>query len=179
MLEVTEERKTKVKQNHNSNLNHLPLPLPRTGRPITTIMRVIEVIIEAIDPIGANITVEGHSEGPSKGEGDNKIIIEANFKVIMGSLILFVVAIRIITMAIIEVEVAVAMVVTFIDHMAMGEAITEAITIINIINIKHMMMELNSNNTVYHAFFVEVSIILLNTVLKENMTLIILWRKEA
>ena len=44
----------------------------------TTTMRIIEVIIEAVDPIGAIITVGGHVEGPSKGEEDNKIIIEAN-----------------------------------------------------------------------------------------------------
>ena len=69
---------------------------------------IIEVIIEAIDPIGANITVEGHTECPSKGERDNKIIIEANFKVTVGSLILPMVAITIITMATIEVEVAMA-----------------------------------------------------------------------
>ena len=122
-------------------------------------------------------TVRGHTEGPSDGEGDNKIIIEANFKVTAGSLILLVVAITIITMAIIEVEVTVAMVITFIDHVAMEEAITEAIITINIINIIHMMMELSLNNTVHHVLFVEVSIILLNTVLRENMTSIILWRK--
>ena len=62
----------------------------KTQRTITTV-RIIEVIIEAIDPIGANITVGGHTEGPSKGEGDNKIIIEANFKVTVGSLILLMV----------------------------------------------------------------------------------------
>ena len=89
-------------------------------------MRIIEGIIEAIDPIGANISIGGHTEGPSKGEGDNKIIIEANFKVTTGSLILLMVVITIITTAIIEVAVAGA--VTFIDHMAAEEAITEAIT---------------------------------------------------
>ena len=154
MLEVMEERKAKVKQSHNSNLNHLPSP--RTGRITTTTMRIIEIIIEAVDPTRANITVGGHTESPSKGEGDNKIIIEANFKVTVGSLILLVVAITIITMAIIEVEVVVAMAVTFIDHVAMKEAITEAITIINIINITRMMMELSLNNMVHHALFVEV-----------------------
>ena len=51
-------------------------------------MRIIEVIIEAIDPTGANIMVEGHIEGHSKGEGDNKIIIENNTKAIEDNLIL-------------------------------------------------------------------------------------------
>ena len=136
-----------------------------------------EVIIEAVDLIGANITVGGHTEGPSKGEGDHKIIIKANFKVTTGSLIFFMVAITIITMAIIELEVAVAMAVTFIDHVAVEEAITEAIAIINIINITCMMVKVSLNNTVHHVLFVEVSIILLNTVLRKNMTSIILWRK--
>ena len=140
-------------------------------------MRIIEVIIEAVDRTGANLSVGGHTEGPSKGEGDKKIIIEANFKVAAGSLFLLMVAITIITMAIMEVEVAVAMVVTFTGHMAAEEAITEAITIINIINIMRMMMELSLNNIVHHMLFVEVLIILLNTVLRENMTSIILWRK--
>ena len=46
---------------------------------LTTTMRIIGVIIEAIDPIGANIITGDHTEGLSKGNGD-KIIIEANFK---------------------------------------------------------------------------------------------------
>ena len=140
-------------------------------------MRIIEATVEAVDPTGANIMVEGHIEGLSKGEGDNKIIIKANSKATMDSLILLMVAITIITTAIIKVEVAVAMVVTFIDHMVTEEAITEAIIIINTINITCMMMDLSLNNMVHHVLFVEVSIILLNIVLRENMTSIILWRK--
>ena len=85
MLEITEERKAKVKHNIYSNLNHLPLPLNRKNRMkmeiTTTTMRIIKVILEVVDRIGANITEGGHIEGPSKGEGDNKIIVEANFKV--------------------------------------------------------------------------------------------------
>ena len=60
--------------------------------------------------------VESHIEGLSKGEGDNKIIIEANTKATMDNLTPLMVAITIITMAITEVEVAMAMVVTIIDH---------------------------------------------------------------
>ena len=86
-------------------------------------MRIVEVIIEAINHIRANITVGGHTEGPSKGEGDNKRIIDANCKVTVGSLILLVITITIITMTIIEIEVTMAMVVTFIDHMAMEEVL--------------------------------------------------------
>ena len=143
---------------------------------IITTMRIIGVIIEAVDPIRANIITEDHTEGLSKGEGENKITIEGNFKATMGNIIFPVVAI-IITMVIIMVEVAVDAVATFIGHVVVEEAITEAITIINTINITPMMMELSLSNMVHHAHFVEVSIILLNTVLRENMTLIILWRK--
>ena len=140
-------------------------------------MRIMGVIIEAVDPTGANIVVESHIEGLSKGEGDNKIIIEANTKATMDNLTSFMVAITISTVAIIEVEVTMAMVVTFIDHMVTEEAITEAITIINTINITRMMMDHSLNNMVHHALFAEVSIILLNIALRENMTSIILWRK--
>ena len=144
---------------------------------INTTMRIIEVTIEAIDPTGANIAVESHIEGLNKGKGDNKIITEVNTKATADNFIPPVVAIIIIIMAIIEAEVAMAVVVTIIDHMVMEEAIIEAITIINTINITCMVMDPSLNNMVHHVLFVEVSIILLNIVLRENMTLIILWRK--
>ena len=83
-----EERKVKVNLNDNSNLHHLPLPLNSIKmQTITTIIRIIEATIEAIDPTGANIAVESHIEGLSKGEGDNKIITEANTKATMDNLI--------------------------------------------------------------------------------------------
>ena len=49
-------------------------------------MRIIEKTIEAKDPTGANTAVESHIAGLSKGEGDNKIIIEANTKATMDNL---------------------------------------------------------------------------------------------
>ena len=140
-------------------------------------MRIIGVIIEAVYPIGVNIITGDHTEGLSKGEADNKVTIEANFKATTGNLIIPVVAIIIITTVIIVVKVAVDVVATFIGHMVMEEAITEAITTINTINIAQIMMELSLNNTVHHVHFVEVSIILLTTVLRQNMTSIILRRK--
>ena len=93
------------------------------------------------------------------------------------NLILPAAAVIIIIMAIIEIEVAMAMVEIIIDHAVMEEAITEAITIINTINITFMMTDLRSNNMVHHMHFAVVSIILLNIVLRENMTSIIFWRK--
>ena len=97
-------KKVKVKPNHNSNLHHLPLPLNMKNsikmQIITTTMRIIEGTIETVDPTGANRAVESQKEDLNKGEGDNKIIIEANTKATTDNSILPVVAIIIITMAI-------------------------------------------------------------------------------
>ena len=105
VLEVTEERKVKAKQNHNSNLNPLPLNKKNSMKMqiTTTTMRIIEVIIEAVGPTGANIIDKSHIEGLSNGEGDNKIIIEANTKATVDNLTSLMVAITIITMTIIKV----------------------------------------------------------------------------
>ena len=136
----------------------------------TTTMRIIGIIIEAVGPIGANIITGDHTEGLSKGEGDN-------FKATTGNLILLMVAIIIITMVIIMVEVAVDAVATFIGHVVAEEVITEAITTINTIKITRMMVGLSLSHMVPFVHFVEASIILLNIVLRENMILTILWRK--
>ena len=63
-------------------------------------------------------------------------------------------------MAIIKVEVVVAMVETITDLTVMEEAITRAIIITNTINITCTMMDHNLNNMVHHVHFVMVSIIL-------------------
>ena len=140
---------------------------------ITTTTRIIEVTTEAVDPTGANITVENHTDVLSKGEGDSKIIIEANIKASVDNLIPPVAAIIIIIMAIIKVEVAVAIEETIIDHTVAEEEITEATTTINTINTTCIMMDPSLNNMVHHALFVVVLIILQNIVLRENMTSII------
>ena len=98
-------------------------------------MKIIEVTIEAIDPIGVNTVAGNHTEDPSIGEGDNKIIIEANTKATVDNLIPPTEAI-IIIMEIIEAEVVMAMAETTVG----GEAIIKAIIITNTINITHMMM---------------------------------------
>ena len=67
--------------------------------------------------------VGNHIEVPSKGEGDNKITIEANTKVTTDNLIPHMEAILIIIMAIIMAEVVVAMVETITDLVVMEEAI--------------------------------------------------------
>ena len=100
-------------------------------------MRITEVTTEAVHPIRVNTTVGNHREVPSKGEGDNKIIIEANTKVTTDNLIPHAEAIIIIIVAIIEAEVVVAMVETITDLTVMEEAVIEAIIITNTINITH------------------------------------------
>ena len=125
----------------------------------------------------ANTAIGNHIEVSSKGKGDNKIIIEANTKVTTDNLIPPAEAIIITSMAIIEVEVAIAVVETITDLAVAEEAIIEAIIITNTINIICMMMDHSLNNMVHHAHFVVVSIILLNIVSRENMTSIISWRK--
>ena len=76
-----------------------------------------------------------------------------------------------------EAHVGAAMEVTITDLTVTDETIIEAITIINTNNITHMMMPHRWNNMVHHVHSVEVLIILLNTVLKENMISIISWQK--
>ena len=140
-------------------------------------MRIIEVMIEDADPIGVNTAVGNHIEDPNIGKGNNKTITGANTKETVDNLIPPAEAIIIITMAIIEAEVVVAMVETISYPVVMGEAIIEAIIITNTINITHMMMDHRLNNMAHHVHFAVVSITLLNIALKENMTSIISWRK--
>ena len=140
-------------------------------------MRILEVIIETADPTGVNTVVGNHIEDPNTGEGDNKTTTGANTKATTDNLIPHVEVMIIITIAIINAEVVVAMVKTISDFGIMREAIIEAIIITNTINITHMMKDQRSNNVAHHAHFVVVLIILLNIVLKENVTSIISWRK--
>ena len=139
-------------------------------------MRIIEVIIEATDPRGVNTVVGNHREDPNM-EGDNKTITGVNIKATADNLLPPTEAIIIITMAITEADVVMAVAETISDPAVMGEAIIEAIIITNTINITHMMNNHRSNNMANHAHFVVVLIILLNIALKENMTSMISWRK--
>ena len=116
-------------------------------------MRIIEVTTESVDPIVVNTAVGNHIEVLSRGEEDNKIIIEANTKVTADNLIPPMEAIIINIMAIIKAEVAVAMVETITDLMVVEEAIIEAIIITNTINITCMMMDHSLNNMVHHAWW--------------------------
>ena len=126
-----------------------------------------------VDPIGVNTVVGNHIEVPSIGGGNNKIIIEANIKITMDNLIPPMEAIILTIMAIIKAGVVVAVVETISDLMVMEEAIIETIIISNTINITCIMMNHRLNNMAHHVHFTVVLIILLNIVLKGNMTSII------
>ena len=140
-------------------------------------MKITEVTIEVVDPIAVNTVVGNHIEVPNIGEENNNTIKEATTKVTMDNLIPPAEAIIITIMAIIKVVVVVAMVETISDLAVTEEAIIKAIIITNAINITHMMMDHRLNNMAHHVHFVVVLIILLNIVLKGNMTSIISWRK--
>ena len=140
-------------------------------------MRTIGAKIEAVDPIGLHSLVGNHIEDPSNREGDNKIITGANIKATVDNLIPLMEATIIITMAITKTEVVVAVVEAISDPTVAGEAIIKAIIITNTTNITHMMIDHRLDNMAHHAHFAVVLIICLNIALKENMTLIISWRK--
>ena len=135
-------------------------------------MRIIEAIAEATNPTGVNKTIaEKTIEDPNKGEGDNKTITGANTKATVDNLTSPTEDITIIIITvIIEAEVVVAVVVIITEVTAVDEAIIEAITVTNTINIMHMMMVHRWSNMAHHAHFAVVLTTLLSTVLKESMT---------
>ena len=137
---------------------------------ITIIMKTTEGIIEAADPIGAiKAVVENLIEALNKGEEANKTVIGDNTKATVGNTTVPMEAITIIITAIIKVGVDMAMVVITAGIVAMVEAVIVAITIINIINITHMMMAHRWSNMVYHVHFAVVLITPQNTVLRQSM----------
>ena len=106
-----------------------------------TILRIIEVITGAANHTGVNKQQKTLLGDPNRGEGDNKTITGANTKLTTDNLTPPTEAITIIIiMIIIKVEKVMAMVVIITEGVATDEAIIEAITITNTINITHMMM---------------------------------------
>ena len=140
-----ERNQAKVNKNLNSNLNHLtfpPEPEEQYKEANNYYHNENSRGNNLVDPIGANkVVVEDLLEVLNHGEGDSKIIIEANTKTTADNLTLPTEDIaQIIIAAIIEVEVDVAMVIIITEVMAMEEAIIEAIIITNTTNITHMMI---------------------------------------
>ena len=76
----------------------------------------------------------------------------------------------IIIMAIIKVEVDVAMMVIITEVVAMGEAVTEARIITNTISITHTMMAHRWSNMAHHMHFVVVLTTPLSIALRVSMT---------
>ena len=134
---------------------------------ITIIIKTTEGITEATNPRGA--VVENSIEVPNIWEGVNKIIIGGNTKATMGNTAPPTEAITIIIItAIIKVEVDVAMAVITTGIIVTVEAVIQAITITNIINITHMMMAHRWNNMAPNVHFVVFLITLPNIVLRES-----------
>ena len=138
----------------------LPPPPPRKGsnmkrQVIIITMKIIEAILEAADPIGANkVVIKSLKEVPNKGEGASKTIIGDNTKATMGNITLPAEAITIIIiMVIIEVEVDMALVIIITEVVATDEAVIKAIIITNITNISLMMMAHRWSNTTHHTHF--------------------------
>ena len=151
-----------------------------------TIIRIIEVNPEAVDPIyrgqntghsfnGQNFHGRGQRnqntyQGQYQNDGYQSRVIE--------------------DFIIIHVEISLKVIATDnleAEAMAKAEAITaavvavgliiEAMLIINIISIMVMMMSTRQTNTVHHVLYAVAIITLPNIVLKGSMTLMILWKR--
>ena len=155
---------------------------------ITTTMRITEVNPETIDLIEANI-LDDFSEVkiPIVEANITKTHTKVNVKVKIIKLITtkatlvyttsHVEAInRVIIMANLEAEAMVVVEVITMDAVT-ADLIIKAITTTNTISIMVMMMTTSLTNMAHHAHYVVAIITLPNSVLRENMTLMIQWRK--
>ena len=153
-----------------------------------TIMRIIEVNPEAVDPIEAKIQVVPLEAKLSVAEvKETRTHTKANIKMMAIKTIIT----RVIKdFIIIHVEISLKVIATDnLEAEAMAEAeaittamvvvgpITEAMLIINIISIMVMMMSTRQTNTVHHVLYAVAIITLPNIVLKGSMTSMILWKR--
>ena len=186
--------KAEVKANsHNKSQNPLQYRYKRTNTLmmiliIITTMRIIEVNPEAVDLIEAKI-LDDFSEVKIHVVEVNavKICTKANIRVANTKVIINKANMVYITthteiinkvtiMANLEAEAMVRAEVITMDIVPVG-LIIEAITIINTISIMVMMMSTRWINMVHQLHYVVAIITLPNTVLRENMILMTLWRK--
>ena len=153
-----------------------------------TIMRIIEVNPEAIDPMEAkiqNIPLEAkismaevketraHTKANIKMMAIKVIIT----KVIEDFIIIHVeISLKVIVMDNLEAE-AVAEAEAITTAMVAVGTIIEATLMINIISIMVMMMSTRQTNTVHHVLYAVAIITLPNIVLKGSMTSMILWKR--
>ena len=153
-----------------------------------TIMRIIEVNPEAIDPIEAKIQdipleakismaevkeIRTHTKANIKMMAIKAIIT----RVIEDFIIIHVeISLKVIAMDNLEVE-AVAEAEAIIAAMVTVGLIIEAMLIINVISIMVMMMSTRQTNMVHHVLYAEIIITLINIALKGSMTSMILWKR--
>ena len=151
-------------------------------------MRIIEVNLEAVDPIEAKIQdipleakifmaevkeIRTHTKANTNMMAIKAIIT----RVIKDFIIIHIeLSLKVITMDNLEVE-AVAEAEAIITAMVTVGLIIEAMLIINIISIMVMMMSTRQTNMVHHVLYAVAIITLPNIVLKGSMTSMILWKR--
>ena len=155
---------------------------------IITIMRIIEVNQEDVDPIEAKIQVisseakifmaevkeiRTHTKANIKMTTIKPIIIRAIEDFIITHVEIF---LRVIAMANLEVE-AMAKTEAIIVAVVMVGPIVEVMLTINTISIMVMMMSTRQNNMVHHVHYAVDIITLPNIASRESMTSMILWKR--
>ena len=153
-----------------------------------TIMRIIEVNPEAIDPteakiqdipLEAKISMADVKETRTHAKANTKMMaIKATItRVIKDFIIIHIeISLKVIFMDNLEAE-AVAEAETITAAVVAVGLIIEAMLIINIISIMVMMMSTRQTNTVHHVLYAVAIITLPHIVLKESMTSMILWKR--
>ena len=153
-----------------------------------TILRIIEVNLEAIDPIEAKmqdipleakISVAEVKETRTHTKANIKMMaIKAIItRVIKDFIIIHVeISLKVIAMDNLEAEAMAEAEAIIVAMVAVG-LIIEAMLIINIINIMVMMMSTRQTNTFHYVLYVVATITLPNTVSKGSMISMILWKR--
>ena len=154
---------------------------------IITIMRIIDVNPEVIDPIEAKIQVVSSEAKIFMAEANKiKIHTKANIRMMAIKAIItraiedFIIthieiSLRVIAMAIPEAE-AMDEAEAIIAAMVTVGPIIEAMLTINTISIMVMMMSTRQTNMVHHVHYVVAIITLPNIASRESMTSMILWK---
>ena len=171
--------------NKNQKIHHHKHKMINT---IVTIMRIIEVNPEAVDPIEAKIQDVPFEAKISVAEvKETRAHIKANIKmmaikaiitrVIEDFIIIHIdISLKVIAVDNLEAE-AVAKAEPIITAVVAVGPIIEAMLIIHIISIMVMMMSTRQTNTVHHVLYAVAIITLPNIVLKESMTSMTLWKR--
>ena len=153
-----------------------------------TIMRIIEVNSEGVDPIEAKIQVISSESKIFMAEANEiKIHTKANIRMTAIKAIItraikdFIIThieifLRVIAMAIPEVEAMVKAEAIIVSAVVVGPII-EAMLTINTISIMVMMMSTRQTNMVHHVHYAVAIITLPNITSRESMTSMILWKR--